>query len=214
MTSRKVVLADALEWCHENENAGPVVTSPPDAAEVGLSPMSWEVWFRQAVDGCMVMAGDHPCIFYVTDRRAGGRLWSKAGMVLQEAEKYRRAGQRVLWHKIALRRQPNAVDIHRPSYTHLICVGGPDNKPGTATPDVFERGEVLYPNGMGIRAAARAVAHIKLQGHTAVWNPFCGMGTVLGVASTMNLDGYGCDIDPAMVSASEELDLSVSRVLA
>jgi hypothetical protein len=199
---RDVVLGDAFEFCESHEGAGAVITSPPDAAEVDMAPEAWEPWFRRAIDCCLVLAGDHPAVFYVTDRRHEGRLYSKGAMVIEESMKYASVGQRVLWHKIALRRQVGAIDIHRPTYSHLIAVGGPLCRPGSATPDVFERGRTLYPNGMGFHAAYRALQYLETQGHGTVYNPFCGMGTVLALADVMGMDSVGIDNDPLMVGAS------------
>lgn len=206
--SRRVVLGDALEWClglADKGTNGPVITSPPDAHEIGVSPPEWEDWFRGAVDACLVLAGDHPAIFYVTDRRYQGATVSKAQMVLEESGKYAKVGQKVLWHKIAQRRGSGSTDIHRPTFSHLIAVGGPSTRPGPATPDVFVRGAVTYPNGMGANAARLAVEHLARQGYQHVFNPFCGSGTVLAVANALDMAASGCDIDPLMVARAQTL---------
>lgn len=205
---RRVVLDDALEWCDKQAAAGhhgPVVTSPPDAAEVGSVPPDWEPWFRLAIDRCLGLAGDHPAIFYVTDRRYQGSTVSKAQMVLEESGKYARVGQKVLWHKIAQRRGTNATDIHRPTFSHMIAVGGPSCRPGAATPDVFPRGNVTYPNGMGDNAACIALGYLAAQGYQHVYNPFCGSGTVLAVANHLGLSATGVDNDVTMVARAQML---------
>ncbi len=203
---REVVCGDAFEWLLDpaNQGLGPVVTSPPDAAEIELAITEWVPWFRKALVASLVAADPHPAVFYVTDRKYE-RVWhSKAQMVHDAAQRY---GYRVLWHKIALRRDVGAVDLHRPGYSHLIAVGGPGTGPGVATPDVFHRGPVLYSNGMGTRAAFRAVTWAKEAGHEWVVNPFCGRGTVLAAAYAVGLNSVGIDNDPAQCRYAEEVVL-------
>ena len=206
-TRRVVICHDAVEWCYSNPNVGPVITSPPDADEVGQLPTSqWRLWFRSAVTACFFAAGDHPALFYVTDRRHDGALISKAQLVFDVARTYRR---RIMWHKIALRVPPGAVDVRRPGYSHLICVGGDKVRPGTATPDVFPRGPVIYPNGMGVNAARVAVGYTKpyRRGSSPIVNPFCGRGTVLAAAAEVGVPSIGIDNDPSQCIAAKTATL-------
>ena len=198
---REVVCADALEWMFDHLDRAPIVTSPPDAAELGWSIEEWEPWFRGALHVCMYAAGDFPSVFYVTDRRSGGRLHSKAGMVLDAAQA---AGLRVLWHKVALRRGVGATDLYRPTFSHLIAVGSDRCKPGATTPDVIDRGLVMYANGMGVNAARLAAQYLLGQGYTEVVNPFCGRGTILAAANGVGLAAVGIDNDPDQCKASAE----------
>lgn len=198
---REVICGDAFDWCAEHANYGPVVTSPPDAAELDVSITEWMLWFQRAVGWCLVTSGPYPCIFYVTDRRANGRIYSKASVVYDMASRYQRTP---MWHKVALRRPEGRIDLHRPTYTHMLCVGGAATSPGRATPDVFDRGRVLYPNGMGVEAARVAVDYVKAQGHARLANPFCGRGTILAAANQADLFAVGVDNDPIQCKHSEE----------
>lgn len=198
------VCTDALPWLAAHPRLGSIVTSLPDADEIGAALPEWARWFRQAVALCVGATQDvAPAIFYQTDRKADGQLYSKAALVFAGATA---AGAHVLWHKIVLRREPGAVDLHRPGYTHLIAVsrGG---KPGTASPDVLSRGRMLYPNAMGLAAALFAV---RFAGRAArvVCDPFCGRGTVPAVADALGLRAIGVDIDPAQISAAQRLRLA------
>jgi hypothetical protein len=198
------VCADALPWLAAHPRLGAIVTSLPDADELGAPLGEWARWFGQAVALCVAAALDAaPAIFYQTDRKADGQLYSKAALVLAGAAA---AGARVLWHKIVLRRAPGAVDLHRPGYTHLIAVSRA-GKPGAASPDVLARGRMLYPNAMGLAAAVFAV---RFAGRAApvVCDPFCGRGTVPAVAEALGLGAIGVDIDPTQLSAARRLRLA------
>lgn len=200
---RTVICADAVDWCEKHPEHGPVVTSPPDANEVGMDIEEWAPWFNAAVLECLTVTGEkYPAVFYVTDRRHTGQIFSKSDVVFAAAGE---AGYQVLWHKIALRRQPNKLDLYRPTYTHLIAVGPAGTRGGKATPDVFDRGDVLYPNGMGRRAAAVAVEFVgKYAKGVPIVNPYCGRGTVLAAAEAFGYDSVGIDIDPEQCEAASE----------
>lgn len=167
-----------------------IVTSLPDAAETGREPEEWADWFRGAVALCCAVAD--PAVFYQTDRRAGGRLWSKADLVFRGAED---AGVRPLWHKIVLRRAPGSTDLYRPGYAHLIAVGRTAH-PGATTPDVIAASEVLYPNGTPIGAAEVAIDYARRLEVAGVMDPFCGRGTIPRVALDAGVAAAGIDIDP------------------
>lgn len=200
---KTIVCADALQWLQDKRDVGAIVTSLPDAEEIGLDVTAWEAWFTRAV-GLSVAAASAsaPAIFYQTDRKAAGSLYSKAALVIAAAQG---AGARVLWHKIVLRRDVGMIDIHRPGYTHLIAVSL-QGKPGKPTPDVIGRGRMIYPNAMGLNAAAFAVRFARQSSGTIV-DPFCGRGTVPAVAEAMGLDAIGVDIDQAQCDHAQRLKL-------
>lgn len=198
---KRIVCADALDWLRENR-PGAIVTSPPDAEEIGATPEGWRDWFADALDACFA-ASRGPVVLYVTDRKGGGVLHSKAALVMAAAA---RAGVDPAWHKIALRREVGATDLHRPGFSHLMAFGAP---PGRATPDVIRRGRVLYPNGTGLIACRVAVAWAgaAMDGGPLA-DPFCGRGTIPAVADAMGLDAVGVDLDPDQARRAEALRLA------
>lgn len=147
MPSKKIICADAIEWLANNK-CGAIVTSPPDAEEIGLTLPAWREWFAAAVRLCF-KASSGPVVFYVTDRKSAGVLWSKPAIIFEAA-----GDANLAWHKVALRRDVGMVDLHRPGFSHLMAFGA---RPGTATPDTFKRGNVLYKNGTGLLAARVAI---------------------------------------------------------
>jgi hypothetical protein len=200
----EIICADAVAWMADHKAVGAVITSPPDAEEIGRSVDNWEPWFCAAVTAALATS-DGLAIFYVTDRRNGGRLISKAAICHARAAA---AGFDCLWHKIALRRGVGGVDIHRPGYSHLVAFGK-GRKPGAATPDVFERGNTLYPNGTGLVAARVACVFAK-ESSKVVVDPFCGRGTIPAVAAALGLRAMGVDLDPKQCEIARGLRLKLT----
>lgn len=202
--AKRIVCADALEWLRDDCPPCSIVASPPDQNELGCGLDEWEIFYRTALARTFAaLAPDAPAVIYATDRKAEGRWHSKASMIMALAHE---AGLGVLWHKIVLRRDVGRTDIHRPGYSHLIALGGEKTRPGSATPDVIERGHMLYPNAMGMTAAKLAIEFAARDGLPLV-DPFCGRGTIPAMADAMGLDAIGVDIDPAQCNAAEALRL-------
>jgi hypothetical protein len=200
---RRVECADALTWLEGRRDVGAIVTSLPDAEEIGCSIAEWREWFGRGVESVVRATSKRsPAIFYQTDRKSNGATVSKEALVFEASW---RAGARVLWHKIVLRRDVGKVDLHRPGFTHLIAVSA-EGTSGTASPDVLLRGRMVYPNAMGVAVAAFAVKYAALTSRSVV-DPFCGRGTVVAMADALGLDAVGVDIDPEQVEAARSLDL-------
>jgi hypothetical protein len=202
MTRREIICCDALDFLAAKRFES-VFASPPDADEIGATPKEWASWFIGALSAC-IRASRGPVVFSVTDRKVGGVLISKAGMVMRAAAE---TGATLVGHKICLRRGVGKVDLHRPGYTHLLFFNG---RPGAATPDVIERGQVVYPNGIGVAAARAGLLWIKGQGASAVADPFCGRGTIPALANALGMDAVGVDIDPAQCEFAKKLKIRLA----
>lgn len=199
--SKTIICADSLPWMRERAERGAVVTSLPDADEIGVGLNEWAIWFVDAARLCMELAPPEcAAVFYQTDRKAEGRWWSKAGLLMRAAESLKIG---LLWHKIALRRPLGSADLRRPTFTHLMAFSARGG-PGKATADVFERGPVAYPNGMGLKAARVAVDFAGANSKTII-DPFCGRGTVPAVAEALGYRAIGVDIDDAQCAAARTL---------
>lgn len=198
---KRIICADAIEWLKSNKCEA-IFTSPPDAEEIGETLEGWAVWFRRAAALCF-SASSGPVVFYVTDRKSGGRLHSKSALIFTEAAI---AGAVPAWHKICLRRDVGQTDLHRPTFTHLIAFNG---SPGKASPDVIQRGKTVYKNGTGLVAARFGVEWVKGQAKS-VTDPFCGQGTIPAVAEALGLFSVGVDIDEAQCQKARALSLKRS----
>jgi len=200
------ICADALPWLEQRRGeCGAIVTSPPDANEVGLGLAAYTEWLRRAVSLCFGAASPGcPVVFYVTDRLHDGRWFSKPAfidrVVRWNAPTPVEYG--LLWHKVVLRRQVGATDLHRPTYAHLVAYGDEHCRPGARTPDVIAPSRSTYSNGTPLAAVTRAVAHVEQHSSVGLLtDPFCGQGAIPQYAVRAGLRAVGVDIDPDMIAA-------------
>ena len=190
------------------------VTSLPDVSEVGLAVPVWRAWFLDAVQRVIdaVPAGS-AALFFQSDIKQDGRWIDKGALVTRAAED---AGAAILFHKIVCRRPPGVLTMGRPGFTHFIAVSRAMKCPDVLPiPDIIvDAGRQPWVRAMGVRAAAHAVRfardHVKA---TNIFDPFCGVGTVLAVANALGLDALGvekarkrCEQARALTIAVTELD--------
>lgn len=170
------------------------MTSLPDVSEVGLALPVWREWFLGAVQ--LVVASvpeESAAIFFQSDIKRDGAWIDKGALVTRAAED---AGARVLFHKIVCRRPPGMLTAGRPGFTHLIAVSRAMKCPDVLPiPDVIvDAGPQKWVRAMGVRAAAQAVRFAKDHVNAKlIFDPFCGVGTVLAVANTLGLDALGVE---------------------
>tara|TARA_R100001460_G_scaffold22434_3_gene45689 strand:- start:13015 stop:13644 length:630 start_codon:yes stop_codon:yes gene_type:complete len=205
--SKKFIKADACKWLFKNKGLGAVITSPPDAEEINKSIDDWRNWFLMAVELCFnATKKDTPTIFYVTDRKHNNELISKTNLIFQGANNLNR---KLMFHKIALRKPVNSIELHRPSYSHLLAFNNINKAYPTTIQgaDVFERGKVLYNNGMGLSAAILSVKYAGLFTDTIV-NPFSGQGTICTIAETYGLNSIGIELLNEQIEKSKGITIS------
>ncbi len=209
---RTVECADALPWMRaRGVIAGAcAVTSLPDVSEVNLALPAWRAWFLDAVRLVVdAVPPESAALFFQSDIKRDGAWIDKGAMVIRAAED---AGARILFHKIVCRRPPGMLTYGRPGYTHLVAVSRamvcPDVLP---IPDVIvDAGPQKWVRAMGVRAAAHAVRFAQEQvGAKVVFDPFCGVGTVLAVANALGLEALG--VEKARKRAEQARALIVMR---
>ena len=212
---REVHCADAIPWMQaRGRMAGAcAVTSLPDVSEVGLALPAWREWFLAAVQ--LVVAAvpdDSAAIFFQSDIKRDGCWIDKGALVMSAAEA---AGARVLFHKLICRRPPGTLTLGRPGYTHMIAVSRtlrcPDVLP---IPDIItDAGRQPWVRAMGVRAAAHAVRFARDQaGAKIIFDPFCGVGTVLAVANRLGLDALGVEKAKRRCEQSRQLVVTPGEV--
>ncbi|MBS0631485.1 MAG: SAM-dependent methyltransferase [Verrucomicrobia bacterium] len=200
---RTVHCADAIPWMREHGViAGAcAVTSLPDVSEVGMSLEAWRPWFIDAARLVVEAVPDgSAAIFFQSDIKRDGVWIDKGALVMRATEE---AGAHVLFHKIVCRRPPGMLTYGRPGFTHMIAVSRALKCPDVlAIPDVItDAGEQKWVRAMGVRAAGHAVRFAKevvgpaldLQQGPVIFDPFCGVGTVLAVANTLGLEALGVE---------------------
>ena len=209
---REVHCADAIPWMKaQGKIAGAcAVTSLPDVSEVGLALPVWRAWFLDAVRLVVDAVPDESAaLFFQSDIKRDGVWIDKGAMVTRAAED---AGAHVLFHKIVCRRPPGMLTAGRPGFTHLIAVSRAMKCPEVLPiPDVIvDAGPQKWVRAMGVRAAAHAVRFAREQvGAKVVFDPFCGVGTVLGVANALGLDALGVEKARKRAEQARELVVTV-----
>lgn len=196
VNSREVHCADAIPWMRERGRiAGAcAVTSLPDVSELNLALPAWREWFLGAVRLVVdAVPEESAALFFQSDIKRDGAWIDKGAMVTRAAED---AGARVLFHKIVCRRPPGMLTYGRPGYTHLIAVSRAMPCPEVlALPDIItDAGRQPWVRAMGVRSAAHAVRFARdVAGAKVIFDPFCGVGTVLAVANALGLDALGVE---------------------
>ena len=194
------------------------VTSLPDVSEVGMGLEAWREWFLGAARLVVEAVPDgSAAIFFQSDIKRDGGWIDKGALVMRAAEE---AGARVLFHKIVCRRPPGMLTHGRPGFTHLIAVSRALKCPDVlAIPDVItDAGEQKWVRAMGVRAAGHAVRFAKevvgpalgVEVGPVIFDPFCGVGTVLAVANTLGLEALG--VEKNRKRAEQARELAILRV--
>jgi hypothetical protein len=189
----KIFCQDGIEWCLRHKQKFPaVITSIPEMTELDLDEKGYIRFFRRAVSAVLkTLIPSGYAIFIQTDRKHLG-LIDKSYLLTDEAMKQ---DFRVMFHKIALIKNVGNIDLHKPTYSHLMCFSK-TGTPGSATPDVIHRGRSLYKHGAGITAVSFCLKYIQTKGIDFVIDPFIGQGTTLMIAKKMKFKGgIGVDID-------------------
>ena len=184
-----------------------VVTSLPDASELpALDVNAWLTWFEDAAATTMnAVTDDGVAIFFQSDIRQAG-LWIDKGQLVSQAA--RRAGMRLLFHKIVCRKPAGTLTFGRASYSHLLGFAR-TLRPSLrrVTPDVLpDAGLMPGTKSMGVAACLDACRFIQAETRTrTVVDPFCGYGTVLAVANGLGLDAVGVDLSSRMCRRARTL---------
>ena len=202
---RMIFCQDAIPWLESQSKLDSIVTSIPEMDEVGLSLNDYIAFFRNAAALCLQAVKDKGyCIFLQTDRKYKGWV-DKSYLISDEANKL---GIRMIWHKIALRRDVGKANLYRPTYSHMLCFSkaGPIGVPFA---NVVERGEVTYENAFGLDAVKLVLEFLKKHKIKTVVDPFVGSGTVVAVANALGMKGIGVDIDKKQCKKAEKLKIDL-----
>ena len=212
---REVHCAEALGWMSARGliEGACAVTSLPDVSEVNLSLPAWRCWFLGAV-GMVVDAVPETsaALFFQSDIKRDGVWVDKGSMVIRAAED---AGAHILFHKIVCRRAPGMLTYGRPGYTHLIAVSRAMKCPDVLPlPDIItDAGRLPWVRAMGVRAAGQAVRFARDQvGAKLIFDPFCGVGTVLAVSNALGLDALGVELSRKRCEQARALEIKTDEL--
>lgn len=205
--SRKIIVADSLDWLSTQRDGSlpNFVTGICDLDEIDMN-MEQYLDFFQNVAQLIFQKMDPSCyaIFIQTDRKYQREWYDKSTILTNIAHDN---GFKLVWHKIALHRDVDRTDVHRPTYAHMLCytVNG---SPGAATPDVLPVSKKLYKNGTPLGAAERAIEFIdRYSSVKTIIDPFVGQGTIPAIANKYGLNAFGIDIDPSQVDKAKSFEL-------
>lgn len=200
---RQVICADANDYLRVLKNTDGTITSLPDWDETNINNVClWEEWFIGTVRYILSkLTDDGYAFFYQSDRKYEGKLIDKSYLCNVAA---RQAGVPLLWHKIAIKREVECIDLFRPTFTHLLLFG--KGKPGKAIPDLFYTGKMIYKNAMGLNACKICCDFFRGKTHTII-DPFCGQGSVLAIANAYGFNSIGVEILPEFARKSTNLEI-------
>mmetsp|Transcript_58022 Transcript_58022/g.138114 ORF Transcript_58022/g.138114 Transcript_58022/m.138114 type:complete len:327 (-) Transcript_58022:14-994(-) len=197
---RWVCCADAVSWLRAQPDiAASVVTSLPDISELesdGIKTAeAYKEWFIEVAS--IILSKVRPkdiVIFYQSDGKMNGHLIAKAGLCYLAAEK---TNSVCLWHKIAWSAAPGTVRFGRPSFTHVVAFSKEfrDSQSGSLPkfPDILDRGNVVWPRGIGVEACRIACNFVAAAGAECIVDPFCGYGSVLAMANSFGVEAVGVE---------------------
>lgn len=212
---REVICGDAIPWMKSRGriDGACAVTSLPDVSELGVTLPVWRTWFLEAARLVVdAVPDDSVAIFFQSDIKRDGAWVDKGALVVRAAED---AGARVMFHKLVARRPAGTLTAGRPGFTHLIAVSRrwqcPDVLP---IPDIItDPGRQPWVRAMGIRAAAHTVRFAQTQvGAKLIFDPFCGVGTVLAVANALDLDALGVEQTRKRAELSRQLTVALNEL--
>ena len=188
---RDVYCADSNDWLN-GKKFKIIITSLPDMEEVGLSYLEWREWIiktsKNLIDS---LYNDSIIFFYQTDRKYDGQIIDKKTLI---SSVFLENGFNNILSKIILKREPNKIDLFRPTYTNLFAFSK-NIKSGKATADVIHSGKMIYKNAMGFNAVECCINFIKskkIEGN--ILDPFCGQGSVLKISNDLGFNSIGVDI--------------------
>jgi hypothetical protein len=180
---------------------------------VGLALPVWRGWFLEAVRFVVESVPDESAaLFFQSDIKRDGVWIDKGALVIRAAED---VGAHILFHKIVCRRPPGMLTMGRPGYTHLIAVSRAMKCPDVLPiPDIItDAGRLPWVRAMGVRAAAQAVRFARDQvSAKIIFDPFCGVGTVLAVANALGLEALGVEKSRKRCEQARLLTLGPSEI--
>ncbi len=77
-----------------------------------------------------------------------------------------------------------------------------------AIPDIFPRGEMLWPKAIGLDCCYAGVMFLKeIAKATILVDPFCGQGTTLAMANALGMNARGVEISPKRCRKASKLKI-------
>eukprot|EP00598_Pedospumella_elongata_P001184 CAMPEP_0184968502 /NCGR_PEP_ID=MMETSP1098-20130426/1552_1 /TAXON_ID=89044 /ORGANISM="Spumella elongata, Strain CCAP 955/1" /LENGTH=401 /DNA_ID=CAMNT_0027490131 /DNA_START=122 /DNA_END=1327 /DNA_ORIENTATION=+ len=82
-----------------------------------------------------------------------------------------------------------------------------------AVPDIFFRGHMLWPKGIGLDSCFVGIMFLKdVANATGIIDPFAGQGTVLAMANSVGLPSIGVEISPKRCRKANNLEIDLDLI--
>lgn len=82
-----------------------------------------------------------------------------------------------------------------------------------AVPDIFFRGEMLWPKGIGLDCCYVGVEFLRtVAGAKGIIDPFAGQGTVLAMANALGVPAIGVEISPKRCRKANNLSIDLALI--
>jgi hypothetical protein len=149
------------------------------------------------------------------------RLLSKT-----QARKERSKQQRLQAASVVLTEDVSDTDATLPDSIPTTVTSAPISEPAAASivpsnyrtslfavPDVFYRGHMLWPKGIGLDSCFVGVMFLKdIADASGIIDPFAGQGTVLAMANAVNLPAIGVEISPKRCRRANNLEIDLDLI--
>lgn len=209
MVEYNLIHADSLVFLGglKNGSLPVVVTGLPDMEELGISDINkYLEWFNGAAD--LLFRKVHPdgyLIFIQTDRKKNSEWIDKSFFLTRSGYNN---NYRLLWHKICLNRPVDSINLHRPTYSHILAYSV-NGKPGASFADTILAGKRLYDNATPLNALKvimTFLSKVKLpkSEFPDITDPFVGQGSVIYMARQFGFTSLGIDIDVEQIQKADD----------
>ena len=208
ITIMNIICADSIKWFTDQplESINNVLTGLPDMNEMGMENIEEYLNFVRNMTELILtrLKPNGYAIFIQTDRKINGQWLDKSYYITDVALKN---NFKQIWHKIVLQRDVGQTNLHRPTYSHVLCYTK-TGKTGAAFPDVFPVSTKLYDNATPENICIRCAEYISVVNKNKsipdIIDPFVGRGTVGKATLLAGLTFLGIDIDQSQCDKSLE----------
>jgi hypothetical protein len=196
----EIICDDALNWLAQQDNHSifSFCTGVPDFEETTMELMDdYIAFFKNTVKLIFEkLSLNGHCIFIQTDRKFEGQLIDKSYIITSVAKEM---NLKLIWHKIVLQRDVGKIDLHRPTFSHMLCYSY-TGRPGIAFTDVIPVSTKIYKNATPELAVDKCIQYLlqflkDTGSKNVIVDPFTGRGTVGIYAIRHGFDFIGVDID-------------------
>lgn len=210
----KLIIADSIKYLGglRDHTIPCVVTGLPDIEELKLKSVDQYLqWFQSAAKLIFQKTSIDGYVFFIqTDRKIEGAWIDKSYYLTKVADNN---GWRLMWHKLCLNRPVGSANLHRPTYSHILCYSI-NGRPGNGLPDVVEaeKTDRIYENSTPLVALDLVMKFLDEKRNKLpksfdyqIVDPFVGRGSVIYMSLEYGFRSLGIDIDKQQIEYAQTL---------